>query len=73
MSEPAIKPVDNSKDISAFLDGVKAEKYDSVIVIGYKDGTVQTKSSRYEDWTILMGALGDAAGPTTCCGWGPRL
>lgn len=52
-----LKPVDTSKDVSALLEELKAEGYDSVIVIGYKNGTVETKSSRYEDWPALSFAL----------------
>jgi len=57
MNEPAIKPVEPSQDANALLEELKDENYDTVIVMGFKNGNVYTKSSQPEDWVMLVGAL----------------
>lgn len=54
---PPYSPDELKADANEFLDSVKKDNYETVIVFGYKNGGVQIRMNRMKSRLELMGAL----------------
>lgn len=52
-----IKNESFQKDACALLEEAIELKFETVVVLGYKDGNVSIKASKWEDTVRLIGAL----------------
>ena len=52
-----IKNESYQKDARELLEEAIAENFETVIILGFKDGNISTKASKWERTIVIVGAL----------------